>query len=494
MDFIESLGSKFSWVTPTQIYWSIVACMWIEYFFELYLCYRQNKVYTTRKTIPPELSGNMDQETFEKSRLYGMDKNRFTVISDLYGMVVLTALLSFEGLYHGWQLTGPFLDAFGYWPKTWDREIGQSICFSIIALGFNNVVGLPLALYSTFVLEEKHGFNKQTLGFFVKDFIKKILVSIAIMSPLIALIVKIVQIGGQYFFIWLWVFCFIVLIFLMTIYPLVIAPLFDKYTPLVEGPLKQRIEALAARISFPLTKLYVVEGSKRSAHSNAYLYGFFNNKRIVLYDTLIKGYVSEEKAKSEEEKAKAEAETENAEGEQSTSSGEKKSEKDASKKKEDEKGCDDAEIEAVLGHELGHWKLNHVVQNLVISQVNLLFTFSFFAFFYQNTLLYEAFGFPKTGSKPIILGLIIVLQFLLQIYNTAMGYLMNVLCRRFEYQADAFAVELGYGRCLKGALVKLNKDNLSFPISDPIYSAWHHSHPNLLQRISAIDSDMKKSK
>jgi len=143
---------------------------------------------------------------------------------------------------------------------------------------------------------------------------------------------------------------------------------------------------------------------------------------------------------------------------------------------------------------LGHWKLNHVVKNLVITQVNLLLTLSFFAFFYQNTLLYEAFGFPKTGSKPIILGLIIVLQFLLQIYNTAMGYLMNVLCRLFEYQADAFAVELGYGKHLKGALIKLNKDNLGFPISDNLYSAWHHSHPTLLQRLRTIDSDMKKSK
>jgi STE24 endopeptidase len=108
--------------------------------------------------------------------------------------------------------------------------------------------------------------------------------------------------------------------------------------------------------------------------------------------------------------------------------------------------------------------------------------------------LYEAFGFPKKSEKPILLGLIIVLQFLLQIYNTAMGYLMNVLSRRFEFQADTFSVNLGYGKDLKGALIKLNKDNLGFPVYDPLYSAWHHSHPGLLQRLSAINAGMQKSK
>lgn len=357
-----------------------------------------------------------------------------------------------------------------YWPSTWSAEIGRSIMFCVLAMAFNNVVGLPLSLYSTFCLEQRHGFNNQTLGFFIKDFIKKIFVSLIITSPIVGLIVKIVQAGGPYFFLWLWIFCFVVLMFLMTIYPMLIAPLFDKYTPLKDGPLRSRIEALAARISFPLTKLYVVEGSKRSAHSNAYLYGFFNNKRIVLYDTLIKGYVSENpkpEDKKEDEK------------------------KDEAPK--EEKGCDDEEIEAVLGHELGHWKLNHVVKNIVISQANLFVIFMLFAFFYRNTAIYRAFGFPLASKEtPILLGLIIVLQFLLQIFNTVMGYLMNVLSRLFEFQADEFAAQLGYGKFLKSALIKLNKDNLGFPVSDSLYSAWHHSHPTLLQRLAAIDH-MKKS-
>jgi len=477
---IQNLQAYFESFSPVKIYWTIIICIWAEYVFELYLCLRQRKIYfSSANQIPAPLKNHMSLETFEKARLYGIDKNNFTIVSELYGMIVLTALLHYEGLYKGWLLTGPMLSGFGYWPSSWDVEIGRSIAFSILAMGFNNVVGLPLSLYSIFVLEEKHGFNKQTWGFFVKDFVKKIVVSIIITSPIVGLIVKIVQAGGQYFFVWLWVFCFVLLMFLMTIYPMLIAPLFDKYTPLKEGPLRSRIESLAARIKFPLTKLYVVEGSKRSAHSNAYLYGFFNNKRIVLYDTLIKGYVTEDKDKDkDEDKQEEEEENVNLVGDEP----------------KEEKGCDDEEIEAVLGHELGHWKLNHVVKNIVISQANLFIIFCLFAFFYRNSALYEAFGFPKNSGMPILLGLIIVLQFLLQIFNTAMGYLMNVLSRLFEFQADEFANQLGYGVHLKEALIKLNKDNLGFPISDPLYSAWHHSHPTLLQRLSAIDNDAKKSK
>jgi STE24 endopeptidase len=460
-----------NYISPRHLLWIIIAGTFIEYLFELYLNLRQNKVYRTAKQVPQVLRNTLDKETFEKSRDYGKDKNLFSTFSDAYSMITLTALLLCDGLYKGWELTDPMLNSIGVWPNGWDVEIGRSMCFSIIAMLFNTVVGLPLSIYSTFVLEEKHGFNKQTVGFFIKDFIKKILVSTIIMTPIVGLIVKIVQAGGELFFIYLWAFSFAVLMFFMTIYPVAIAPLFDKYTPLKEGPLKARIEALAARIKFPLTKLYVVEGSKRSAHSNAYLYGFFKNKRIVLFDTLIKGYVAEE---SPAEEPKPEAEKPG--------------------KKEEEKGCSDEEIEAVLGHELGHWKLSHVVKNIVISQVNLLFVFAFFAFFQKSSVLYEAFGFPRNSEKPVFIGLIIILQFLLQIYNTAMGYIMNVLSRLYEFQADQFAVELGYGKDLKSALVKLNKDNLGFPISDPLYSAWHHSHPTLLQRLAAIDADMAKNK
>ena len=195
-------------------------------------------------------------------------------------------------------------------------------------------------------MEQKHGFNKQTPAFYVKDQIKKFIVGQLIQSPILAAIIKIVYWGGDYFFVYLWLFAVGITLFLMTVYPDFIAPLFDKYVPMPDGQLRTDIENLAASVEFPLYKLFVVEGSKRSSHSNAYFYGFFKFKRIVLFDTLLE---EEERKKLITEEDKPEEE-------------EKKDEKKKT-------GCNNKEIVAVLGHELGHWKLNHVAKNIVIGQV-----------------------------------------------------------------------------------------------------------------------------
>merc|ERR1719312_1850464 len=299
---------------------------------------------------------------------------------------------------------------------------------------FSTITGLPFTLYSTFVLEERHGFNKQTIGFFVKDQVKKFVVGQVIQSPILAGIIKIVYWGGDYFFVYLWLFAVAMTLFLMTIYPDLIAPLFDKYTPMPEGQLRTDIENLAASVEFPLYKLFVVEGSKRSSHSNAYFYGFFKFKRIVLFDTLLE----------EEERLKLMTEEEKKE----------KEEKDEKIKT----GCNNQEIVAVPGHELGHWKLNHVAKNIVIGQVQIFLMFALFAYLSKAKPLYEAFGF--TDSQPVLIGLMIVLQYITAPYSAVIGFLMSVLSRHFEFQADEFAAKLGKAKDLQGALVKLNNDNL----------------------------------
>lgn len=252
-------------------------------------------------------------------------------------------------------------------------------------------------------------------------------------------------------------------LFLMTVYPDFIAPLFDKYTPMPEGELKAGIEKLAASISFPLYKLFVVEGSKRSSHSNAYFYGFYKFKRIVLFDTLLEE--EERKKLVTDEKEKEEITDDKGDSKKST-------------------GCNNEEILAVLGHELGHWKLNHVLKNIVIGQVQIFLMFALFAYLSKSDPLYQAFGF--SDSKPVLIGLMIVLQYITAPYSAVVGFLMSVLSRHFEFQADEFAANLGRSVPLKSALVKLNNDNLGFPIYDWLYSAWNHSHPPLLERIDAL--------
>jgi len=442
---------------PETIFWGVIGFMWVEYLWTEYIGSRQKKVYQSNTTVPVELKEVLDEETFTKARLYAIDRSNFGSIQGIYQQLMSTGILYLQGYKIFWNAAGVSLARFDYGP---DNEILQSILFTLYLSVFSTLAGLPFTVYSTFVIEERHGFNKQTGGFFIKDQIKKFIVGQAIQAPIMAGVIKIVHWGGDHFYLYLWMFAMFMLLFLMTVYPDYIAPLFDKYTPMPDGELKTGIEALAASVEFPLYKLYVVEGSKRSSHSNAYFYGFYKFKRIVLFDTILE---LEERLKLKEGEEKTEEEDED---------------------KSAKQGCKKEEILAVLGHELGHWKLNHVLKNIIIAQVQIFFMFVLFAYLSKSKPLYTAFGFPD--EQPVLIGLMIVLQFILAPYSAVENFLMSMLSRKFEFQADDFAAGLGRAAQLKTALIKLNNDNLSFPVYDWLYSAWNHSHPPLLQRIESL--------
>ncbi|KAK2715374.1 CAAX prenyl protease 1 homolog [Artemia franciscana] len=454
------------------IFYGSIGFMTVEFLWESYLSYRQHKVYKENKEVPKEVRVIIDEETFKKSREYGLDRSWFGMVAGTIKQCINTAFVFYWGQKYLWRAAGNLVQLVGYGSEC---EIVHSIAFGFLANAVSTVLDLPFSIYNNFVIEEKHGFNKQTYGFYFKDKLKKFLVSEAISLPIVASVVWIVKNGGNFFFVYLWGFVTLVILALMTIYPDYIAPLFDKYTPLPDGDLKAKIESLAASIDFPLYKLYVVEGSKRSSHSNAYFYGFFKNKRIVLFDTLLE---ESEAAKIREASPESEAK--------------KESEKqDGSGKNETKKtGCTTDEVLAVLGHELGHWKLNHVLKNIIITEANLFLLFLVFNSLFKYKPLYVGFGFDE--ETPVFIGLYIVMSYILAPYNTVLSFGMTLLSRRFEFAADAFAKKLGYAENLKKGLVKLSKDNLGFPVYDWLFSSWHHSHPPLLQRIAAID-DKKKS-
>lgn len=467
--------------------------MWIMYLWETYLSYRQHKVYVETKEIPVELLDSLDKETFEKSRLYQIDKSKFGFWSSLYGQVESTLILVYGGIPFLWAVSELAIVNFGY-----DRshEIKQSITFVILTTLFSTVTSLPWSLYSTFVLEEKHGFNKQTVGFFFKDMIKKLVVSMVIALPVTSALIGIIKWGGEYFFIYAWVFSLLVSLFFIMIYHDYIAPIFDRFISLPDGDLRTSIENLAKRIDFPLSKINVVEGSKRSSHSNAYFFGFYKSKVIVLFDTLLTKSPFAEEAKNEEntgadtpveEKGTADkddGEITGVEDQQDQESSPTTKESDESATPKENKGCTDEEILAILGHELGHWKCNHMIINLFISQINLLLSFFVFGLLVHNKVLYESFGFQDI--QPTLIGLVIVFQFIFSPYNELVGFLMTLLSRRFEFQADEFGKGLGYATQLQSALAKLHKENLGFPVCDKLYSAYHYSHPPLLERLRAL--------
>ncbi|XP_073001231.1 CAAX prenyl protease 1 homolog [Typha latifolia] len=411
--------------------------MILMHIFETYLDCRQHAALKL-PSLPKQLQSVVSQEKFEKSRAYSLDKSHFNFVHGTVTILVDIAVLYFGILPWFWEKTGDLVSFVGL---NAENEIIHSLSFLAGVMIWSQIMDLPFSLYSTFVIEARHGFNKQTMWLFFWDMIKAIFLSCLLGPPIVAAIITIVQKGGPYLAIYLWGFMFMLSLVMLTLYPIIIAPLFHKFTPLPEGELREKIEKLAASLKFPLKKLFVIDGSTRSSHSNAYMYGFFNNKRIVLYDTLI------QQCKNEEE------------------------------------------IVAVIGHELGHWKLNHVVYNLIILQTLTFLQFGGYALVRNSKDLFQSFGF---GSQPVIIGLYIFQHTIMPLHKL-LSFLLNLVSRAFEFQADAFAKKLGYREALQAGLVNLQVENLSAMNTDPWYSAYHYSHPPLVERLAALEeSDSKK--
>ncbi|ETW09903.1 hypothetical protein H310_00342 [Aphanomyces invadans] len=393
-----------------------------------------------------EVASLLEQTTakFDKCRLYSLDKSRFKFVHDTFQVADGLAMLVLGYMPFMWQYCRALLASFGYTPT---NEIMVSLTFVILTGARDVVLSIPFDLYSTFVVEERHGFNKQTLGLFVADKIKGTLLSVIIGFPVVSALIWIIRWGGDNFVVYVWIFTFTFTLIMMTIVPVWIMPLFNKFTPLECGPLRDAIEALAASVSFPLTKLFVCDGSKRSGHSNAYLFGFFNNKRIVLYDTLL---------------------------EQATQD----------------------EVVAILGHELGHWKKWHTVQNLIVQQLYILAMFSVFGRCMHDRDLFASFGFNShQHDLPVMIGLTLFTTTLWAPVDKVLQYLLTANTRAKEFEADAFAVDLGYGDPLQSALTKISLENLTNMNPDALYSAYHYSHPPLVERLGAIAGRMQaKSK
>ncbi|KAK8521982.1 hypothetical protein V6N13_022045 [Hibiscus sabdariffa] len=415
---------------------AVVCFMILMYLFETYLDLRQHAALKL-PTLPKTLEGVISQEKFQKSRAYSLDKSHFHFVHEFFSILTESSILFFGILPWFWKKSGNFLPIVGLGAE---NEILHTLAFLAGVMIWSQITDLPFSLYSTFVIEARHGFNKQTIWLFFRDLIKGMCLAILLGPPIVSAIIVIVQKGGPYLAIYLWAFMFVLSLVMMTIYPVLIAPLFNKFTPLPEGDLRLKIEKLASSLSFPLKKLFVVDGSTRSSHSNAYMYGFFKNKRIVLYDTLI------QQCKNDEE------------------------------------------IVAVIAHELGHWKLNHTMYSFIAMQILTFLQFGGYTLVMNSTDLFRSFGFD---TQPVLIGLILFQHIIMPIQHLV-SFGFNLVSRSFEFQADAFAKKLGYGASLRAGLVNLQEQNLSSMNTDPWYSAYHYSHPPLVERLAAIDEPEKK--
>ncbi|ODQ51725.1 hypothetical protein SAICODRAFT_8656 [Saitoella complicata NRRL Y-17804] len=434
LQFLESLATRFD---DPSIPWKqiIISISLAHHIFTTYLQARQYRTLCATN-IPKPLQGVIDQETFDKSQKYSRAKAKFGFVSGWWSTVQDVGVMYFDVLPALWRVAGNLMA--GYVPAKWQGEIWQSLLFVFIFNLGTTLTNLPISAYQTFVLEEKYGFNKQTPKIFITDILKSQLLFAAIGGPVLAAFLKIIHRFGDNFFYYLWLFFVIFQFVMIAIYPTLIQPLFNKLTPLSDGELKTKVEALASKLKFPLKHLYVIDGSKRSAHSNAYFYGLPWSKQIVIFDTLI-------------EKSSVE------------------------------------EIVAVLGHELGHWGLSHTSKTLVITQGYLFTIFALFRVFIHNHSLLASFNFPLSTivSPPVIISFLLFND-LFQPFDFVISVLMNVMSRKHEFQADAYAKNLGYGEELSKALIKLQVQNLSAMDADWMYSGVHHSHPILAERLRAV--------
>lgn len=399
--------------------------------FSSYLNYRQYKVLC-RPAPPPEIAGVLDEKTFKRTQEYGRAKQKFGFFKSLYNLAQNVGIITFDVLPKLFNWSGKLL---ARWAPQWMVGTGPQSIFMFLALQvISSIVDMPMDLYSHFVLEEKFGFNKQTYKLFFMDWLKSQMLMFAIGTPVLAAIVKIVDYFGDSFFFYLWLFTVGFQVVLIAVFPTLIQPLFNKLTPLEDGELKQSVEDLAKRVKFPLTKLHVIDGSKRSSHSNAYFYGLPWSKQIVLFDTLI---------------------------EKSTVN----------------------EVTAVLAHEIGHWSLSHTTKLLGITQVHLLSIFALFSAFIHNKSLYNSFGFYD--SYPILVGFLLFND-ILQPVDSIITFGMNLTSRTFEYQADKYAADLNYGPELSRSLINIHAENLGTVDADWLYSAYTMSHPLLPERLRAL--------
>ena len=381
MDFFHRLAIRLD--SPNVPWKSLILAFAIgEFTLESYLSYRQYRVLQSTK-VPAQLKHEVDQATHDKSQAYGRAKAKFGIVSGVVGQIKNYFVITGSVYASLWRLTGRWIAGSVILPTAMRGEITHSLVFAFTYSFLETLLGLPLSYYYHFHLEEAFGFNKQTVKLWITDTLKSQALALTFGIPLGAAFLKIIQITGDTFFFYIWAFMLAVQLVAVTIYPILIVPLFNTLTPLPPGDLKQRVEALADRLKFPLSELQVIDGSKRSAHSNAYFTGLPWKKKIVIYDTLIE--------KSEVK-----------------------------------------EVEAILAHELGHWKMGHTMKLLGISSLHLFYIFALFSVFINNRSLYRAFGFIR--EKPIIIGFILFNEVLSPTDSVA-KLLMNILTRKMEFEA-----------------------------------------------------------
>ena len=404
-------------MTSDTLFYILISILIISFIVDKVLDALNAKHY--KDPIPPELSDVYEEEDYLKSQNYKKANDRFSSIASSISLVVTLFFFYLDGF--------AFVDE---WARTFsDNTIIIALLFFGSIMFASDLLSTPFSYYHTFIIEEKFGFNKTTLKTFLVDKIKGWLMSAILGGLLLSIIIWFYEAVGSNFWLYAWGIIAVFVFFINMFYARLIVPLFNKQTPLSDGSLKTKIQDYAQKVGFKLDKIVVIDGSKRSTKANAYFSGFGSEKRVTLFDTLIKDLEEEE-------------------------------------------------IVAVLAHEVGHYKRKHILFNLIISILIMGFTFWLLSLFIGNPILSEALN---VASPSFHIGLI-AFGILYSPISELTGLIMNFISRIFEYQADNYAKETFDAAPLISGLKKLNKNSLSNLTPHPAYVFVYYSHPTLLQR------------
>ena len=409
--------TTFAWVVAGIILARLAVELWLS-------ALNRRHVQAQAGPVPTAFQGFIDQPAYDKSIAYTLAKERFGNIETVCSIAVLIVVV-FSGVL----------------PRTFEqssRALGQSAwamaAFLFVVGLVLSLVGLPFEWVSQFRLEQKFGFNTTTQRIWWSDRIKILLLSLVLGYPLLVLLLKMVTWTGRWWWLWDWGAVIAVQLVLSVLAPVLILPLFNKLTPLPDGSLRDGLLDLAKRTQFRAKSIQMMDGSKRSRHSNAFFAGFGRFRKIVLFDTLVEQ-------------------------------------------------LSESEVEAVVAHEIGHYRKGHIPKMLLMSSVSLLAGFYFLFLLSRREWFYRTFGFESGNITPAFL----LFGLLAGTVGFWIGPLAHWWSRRYEYQADAFAAQaVGEAQPLVAALGKLNGENLSNLVPHPLYSGFYYSHPTLLERERAL--------
>lgn len=379
-----------------------------------------------RGAVPSAFRDTIALESHQKAADYTVARVRLGLL-DVCAGALLTAWFTLGGgLQMLFDLCARTLESGGY---------AQSIAFIGATSLVSFVIGLPFVIWRTFVVEERFGFNKMTPALFVSDLAKQAVLALLIGVPVLAAVLWLMQHMGELWWLHVWLFWLGFNLLVLLVYPTFIAPLFNKFSPLADETLRARIEALLARCGFRSSGLFVMDGSRRSAHGNAYFTGFGAAKRIVFFDTLLAKLSPQE-------------------------------------------------IEAVLAHELGHYKHHHVWQRIGVMGLASLVMFALLGYLIEQPWFFHGLGMEAQGTAPAL----VLFMLVIPVFVFPLSPLMSGWSRQHEFQADAYAARQTRADDLVSALVKLYRDNASTLTPDPLFSAFHDSHPPAAARIAHLQA------